>query len=113
MKFSVDPKELTKALRLLARKQPGTPRRDVDVQITATTDGVVFQSNQTTAFVTAQVAVAGACVVSREILAKLLATYPKDQPITLEVSEGKLRMGRMRIPVRNQFLSRENTKYKD
>jgi hypothetical protein len=112
MKFSSDVSSLVKALRAIARKHPSRGRRDAAVVIKATADGVTFETNLSSAFVPAQVAVAGACLAPRDALTRVLATYSRDTPLTIEVVDRALCVGRLRIPVRAHFHSRENTSHR-
>jgi hypothetical protein len=112
MKFSSDVDSLVKALRALARKHPARSKRDAQVHIKATADGVTFETNLSSAFVPAQVAVAGTCLAPRDGLTRVLATYARSAPLTIEVAEGSLRVGRLRMPVSVHVESRENASYR-
>ena len=111
MKFSSDVPSLLKALRAIARKHPSHGKRDAFLVIKATADGVVFETNSSSAFVPAQVAIAGACLAPRDALTRVLATYSRDMPLTIEVVDHQICLGRLRIPVPKQFDSRENGAY--
>jgi hypothetical protein len=112
MKFSSDVPSLVKALRAIARKHPLRGRRDSQMLIKATADGVTFETNLSSAFVPAHVAVAGACVVPRDAVTRVLATYPRSVPLTIEAANRVLSIGRLRIPVTVNIDSRENETYR-
>lgn len=111
MKFSTDVQSMLKALRAIARKHPTSRRRDVDLHIKATADGVTLETNQSSAFIAAHVGVAGACVAPRDVFTKVLATFPSTRPITIEAIDGRLHIGSFRLNVGDSFISRENDQY--
>lgn len=111
MKFSLEPSTLHKALRAMQRRHPLNPRRDSRLRIRATADGVTLETNLTGAFLPAQVAVAGACEVSRESVTRVVGTFPRGKPVTVEVRDGRLRIGGWSIETSAQFDSRENERY--
>ncbi len=111
MKFSIDPGSLSKTLRVLARKHPSHARRDLQVQIKANADGIEVETNGSSAFLPAQVSVAGACCAPRLALTRVIATYPSGKPITIEAIEGRLHVGKLRLPISVHFRSRENDAY--
>ncbi len=112
MKFSSDTNSMIKALRAIARRHPSRPKRDADMVIKASADGVVFETNLSSAFVPAQVAVAGTCLAPRDAITRVLATYPRNVPLTIEVVDRQLCIGRLQIPVPVHFDSKENTAYR-
>jgi hypothetical protein len=112
MKFAADVASLVNALRAIARKHPSRGRRDSQMLIKATADGVTFETNLSSAFVPAQVAVAGACIAPRDAVTRVLATYPQNVPLTIEAANRVLSIGRLRIPVSVNIDSRENQTYR-
>lgn len=102
-------KSLVKVLSAIARKHPTRSRRDVDLQIKANADGVIFETNQSSAFVPAHVAVAGACVAPCRVFTKVLTTFPRGRPITIEATNGRLHIGSFRLTIGHHFASRENS----
>lgn len=112
MKFSSDLNSLLKALRAIARKHPSRAKRDAEVLIKASAGGVLFETNASSTFIAAQVAVAGTCLAPRDAVTRVLATYPRNVPLTIEVTDRKLRIGRLRIPISVHIDSRENTAYR-
>ncbi|HEX5962058.1 MAG TPA: hypothetical protein VFY97_12575 [Rhodanobacteraceae bacterium] len=108
MKFSLEPSSLHKALRAMQRRHPLRPRRDSRLRIKATADGVTLETNLTSAFLPAQVAVAGGCEVSRESITRVLGTFVRGKPLTFEAHDGRLRIGHWNIETSAQFESREN-----
>lgn len=112
MKFSSDVASLVEALRAIARKHPSRSRRDSDMLIRATADGVTFETNLSSAFVPAQVAVSGACLAPRDAVTRVLETFPRSVPLTIEAANRVLSIGRLRIPVTVNIDSRENETYR-
>lgn len=108
MKFSLEPSSLDKALRALRRRHPARPHRDSRLRITATADGVTLETNLSSAFLPAQVAVAGGCEVSRESVTRVIGTFVRGQPVTIEACDNRLHIGRWSIETSAQFRSREN-----
>ncbi len=108
MKFSSDVPSLLKAVRAIERKHPSGLRRDINLRMKASANGVKFETNQSSAFVPAQVGIAGACVVPRNIFTKVLATFPRTKPITIEMVDGRLSIGTFRLNMGAAFVSREN-----
>lgn len=108
MKFSLEPSSLDKALRALRRRHPTRPLRDSRLRITATADGITLETNLSSAFLPAQVAVAGGCEVSRESVTRVIRTFVRGTPVTIEARDGRLRIGRWSIETSAQFSSREN-----
>jgi len=108
MKLALRPRDAIRALKIIDRKRPASPRKDALVGLTATADGLTFETNGSSAFVVAQVAVAGSCRVGRDALRRVLKTYPLDVPVTLDVVGSSLRIGRFRMPVDSAFRSRAN-----
>lgn len=107
MRVAVVPRELLHALRAIDRKRPCAPRKDREIGLTATANGLTLDTNATTAFVLAHVAVAGACTVPRQAFIKVLGTYPGKTPLTLAVVGGRLHIGRLRMPCGTAFAARE------
>ena len=108
MKFSLEPSSLDKALRALRRRHPARPHRDSRLRITATADGVTLETNLSSAFLPAQVAVEGGCEVSRESVTRVIGTFVRGQPVTIEACDNRLHIGRWSIETSAQFDSREN-----
>ena len=108
MRLSIQPSEVAKALALINRRRAGFARRDADVALTASADGLTLETNGSTAFVPAQVAIAGSCAVGREALLQVLRTFPREQPLMMSVDAGMLVLGRLRMPARFAFTSRGN-----
>ena len=111
MKFSIEPSALDKALRALQRRHPSRPRKDSRLQIKATADGVTLETNLSSAFLPAQVALAGACVVSRDSVTRVIGTFIRGKPVTLEARAGRLHIGTWSIEASVHFRSRENDFY--
>jgi hypothetical protein len=111
MKFSLEPSTLGKALRALQRRHPLRPRKDSRLRIRASADGVTLETNLSSAFLPAQVAVAGACMVSRESVTRVIGTFPRGRPVTIEASGGRLHIGAWSIEASVFFRSRENDFY--
>lgn len=102
---------LHKALRAMQRRHPLNPRRDSRLRITATADGVTLETNLSSAFLPAQVAVAGGCEVSRESVTRVIGTFMRGTPVTIEARDGRLHIGRWSIETSAHFRSRENDSY--
>lgn len=113
MKFSLEPSTLDKALRALQRRHPTRPRKDSRLRIKATADGVTLETNLSGAFLPAQVAVAGGCVVSRESVTRVIGTFARGKPVTIEARDGRLHIGAWSIEASVYFRSRENDFYWD
>ena len=108
MKFSLEPSSLAKALRALRRRHPARPFRDSRLRITATANGVTLETNLSSAFLPAQVAIAGGCEVSRESVTRVIGTFARGKPVTIEARDGRLHVGGWSIETSAQFASREN-----
>lgn len=76
--------------------------------MTATADGVTLETNLSSAFLPAQVVVAGGCEVWRESVTRVIGTYVRGTPVTLEARGGRLHIGRWSIETSAHFNSREN-----
>lgn len=111
MKFSLEPSSLDRALRALQRRHPVRPRKDSRLRIKATADGVTLETNLSSAFLPAQVAEAGACVVSRESVTRVIGTFPRGKPLTIHAHDSRLHIGAWSIETDVQFRSRENEFY--
>ena len=108
MRLSVQPGTVVKALAAINLRRPGLARRDRDVALTASADGLTLETNGATAFVPAQVAISGGCAVGRDVLLRVLKTFPREQPLLVSVEDGKLVLGRLRMPAHFAFASRGN-----
>lgn len=97
----------------MQRRHPLNPRRDSRLRITATADGVTLETNLTSAFLPAQVVVAGGCEVSRESVTRVIGTFVRRTPVTIEARDGRLHIGRWSIETSAHFRSRENASYFD
>jgi hypothetical protein len=97
MKFACDIPMMV--LRALARKHPSHARLDATVLLEAAADRVQFEANGASAFVPAQIAVAGSGLAPRDGMTRFLATHTKGRPITIEAKDGMLRIDWLRIPV--------------
>jgi hypothetical protein len=87
------------ALKAIARKYPTRSKRDRTLRLTANADGLVIETNQSSAFVVAQVAVAGQCIVSAKHFAAILKTFPPTRPLSVEyVPEQGMKIGKLLIP---------------
>ncbi len=108
MRLAIQPGEVVKALAAISIRRPGRARRDVDVALTASANGLTLETNGSTAFVPAQVAVAGSCAVERDAFLRVLQTFPRDKPLAVSVEGTTITLGRLRMPVRFSFTSRGN-----
>lgn len=95
----------------MQRRHPLNPRRDTRLRIKATADGVTLETNLTSAFLPAQVAIAGGCEVSRESVTRVIGTFLRGTPVTIEARDGRLHIGGWNIETSAQFRSRENDRY--
>lgn len=107
MRFSIQPGEMVKALSAIHTRSVGRARRNADVALTASVDGLTLATNGATAFIPAQIAVAGSCAVGCDALLRVLRTFPRTEPLAIAVDDGKLVVGRLRMPARFAFVSRE------
>jgi len=55
--------------------------------------------------------VAGACLVSRESVTRVISTFPRGKPVTIEARDGRLWIGAWGIETTVYFRSRENESY--
>ncbi|WHZ19040.1 MAG: hypothetical protein OJF55_001189 [Rhodanobacteraceae bacterium] len=108
MKLSLEPSTLDKALRALRRRHPARPHRDSRLRIMATADGMTLETNLSSAFLPAQVAVAGGCEISRESVTRVTGTFVRGKPVTIEARDGRLHIGGWSIETSAQFRSRGN-----
>ena len=108
MRLAIQPGEVAKALAAISIRRPSRARRDADVALTASADGLTLETNGSSAFVPAQVAMSGSCAVGRDALLRVLQTFPKDKPLSMAVVQDKLVLGRLRMQVRFAFTSRGN-----
>lgn len=109
MKLAIRPAEAVHALKAIDRRRPSRVRKDLRLALMATADGLVFETNASSAFVTAQVSQGGGCEVGRDALLRILQTFPPDYPLTLAVEDEFLLIGRLRMPAKKAFLSRANS----
>jgi hypothetical protein len=108
MRLAIQPGKVVKAFTAI--NHPNAPgwRPDKDVALTASADGLTLETNGASAFVPAQVAIAGGCAVDRDALLRVLRTFPRNQPLMMSGDDGKLVLGRLRMPARFAFTSRGN-----
>ena len=72
---------------------------------------MTLETNLSSAFLPAQVAVAGGCEVSRESVTRVIGTFARGTPVTVEARDGRLHIGRWCIETSAHFRSRENDSY--
>ena len=75
MKLSIQPSTLDKSLRTLRRRHSSRPRKDSRLQIKPTADGVILETIFSSAFLSAQAAMAGACKDDTICVAFMVALY--------------------------------------
>lgn len=68
----------------------------------------MLATNLSSAFLPAQVAVAGGCEVSRESVTRVIGTFVRGTPLTIEACDGRLHVGGWSIETSAQFRSRGN-----
>jgi hypothetical protein len=99
MRLAIRPDLTLEALKAIARRHPSKRLRDRTIQLTANADGLTIETNQSSAFVVAQVAVAGCCRVPTKEFTAVLKTYPPTVPLSVElVPAHGVRIGRLLIP---------------
>jgi hypothetical protein len=108
MRLSVQPGVVVKALATIIVPKRGRVRSNIDVALTASADGLTLETHGASAFVPAQVAVAGSCAVGCDALLRVLRTFPRDKPLAVRVEDQTLVLGRLRMPAHFCFTSRGN-----
>lgn len=99
MRLAIRPDLTLDALKAILRRHPSRRLRDRTLRLTADADGLTLETNETSAFVVAQVGVAGTCVVPARQFAEVLKTFPPTKPLPLEyVPERGVRLGPLLIP---------------
>jgi len=99
MRLAIRPDMTIEALKAIARKHPTKRIRDRTLRLTADADGLTIETNFSSAFVPAQVAVAGTCVVPAKQFGALLKTFAPTRPLSMEHDvERGVRLGNLLIP---------------
>ena len=111
MKFSLEPSALYKALRDLPPRRFLRPHRASNLRIEATADGLLLETDQGHAFLRAQVAVAGVCVLSHENMTLAAAMCSTGTPVTISLRDGWLEIGPCSVKVSECPCPRENEFY--
>ncbi len=99
MRLALRPDLTLAALRAIARKHPAHKGPHRTLQLTADADGLTIETNLSSAFVPAQVAVAGSCLLPAQQFARLLRTFPARKPVSLEIVDAQhVRLGTLVMP---------------
>lgn len=106
MKFSLESSALYEALCALSPPRTVQPLESFDkskLRIKATADGVTLETDQSHAFLRAQVATCGVCVVTRDAMTLAAVMCSSSVPVKVELCDGRLHLGPCSVEVQKQF----------